>query len=331
MDTRERNSLAIARDAGNDMLGIGYEDRTNPDVPRISLALSTDNGASWKIQTVAADSGDQTFGYQSPSLAMNGGSIYLAFCHDYDGVRYVSGRTTDDPKTWKSQLVPPMAGFEFMGRVTNLALDSAGNPGVAFIGSGDNGLSEGFWRPGNATSVLAIDNHGKQTDDPDVKLAFFVTQPRLVLAGATDDNYFADYDHAIWVSSSSDGVTWSRPVNVPSDGNRDMTPPVSIASDSRGRTVLVTEDNGGNSGGVACGQPKLSRSSDLQRWTTCGLAGLGAPYFIASYPVTLFGGNDKLWVSFAQPDTSEGALPAGITVWREPDDWVFPALPPLAQ
>src|SRR2546423_946089 len=106
VDTRETNSLAIARDPGNDMLGIAFEDRTNTDVSRISLALSTDSGASWKIQTVAADSGDQTFGYQAPSLAMNSGSIYVVFVHDYDGVRYVTGKATDDPKTWRSQLVP---------------------------------------------------------------------------------------------------------------------------------------------------------------------------------------------------------------------------------
>jgi hypothetical protein len=161
-----------------------------------------------------------------------------------------------------------------------------------------------------------------------VKPTFFGVQPRLVFAGAGDENYFEDYDHAIWLSSSSDGVKWSRPVNIPSDGNRDMTPPVSIASDSRGRTVLVTEDNGGNFGGVACGQPKLSQSNELLRWTTCGLSTLGAPVFTAAHPVALFRGNDKLWVSFAQRDNNEEGLPTGVTVWREPPDWVFPPPPP---
>ena len=75
VDTREENALSIARDPSNEMLGIAYEDGTNPEVPRISLALSTDNGASWKIQTVAADSG-QAFEYQSPSLALNGAGLH---------------------------------------------------------------------------------------------------------------------------------------------------------------------------------------------------------------------------------------------------------------
>jgi hypothetical protein len=74
---------------------------------------------------------------------------------------------------------------------------------------------------------------------------------------------------------------------------------------------------------VSCGQPKLSRTTDLLRWTTCGLTTLGAPNFSATYPVVLFGDNDKLWVSFQQTDNSDD-LPVGITVWREPLDWVFP-------
>ena len=44
--------------------------------------------------------------------------------------------------------------------------------------------------------------------------------------------------------NNPDGVSWSKAVNIPSDGNRSMDPPVAIASDSRGRTVLVTENNG---------------------------------------------------------------------------------------
>jgi len=136
------------------VLGIAFEDHTNSDIPRISLALSADGGAGWKVQTVAADSGEPTFGYRSPSLAMRGGSVHMVFYHDYDGLRYVTGKATDDPKSWKSQLVPPPAGFESMRTVTSLALDSAGDPAVAFVANGDNGPAEGFWRPGNASSVF---------------------------------------------------------------------------------------------------------------------------------------------------------------------------------
>jgi len=316
------------RDPSNGTWGIAFEDRTDPDFSRIDLALSTDNGASWKTQIVATDVGGQSFNYQSPSLAMNAGNVYLVFYHDYEGLRYVTGKETDDPKNWKPQVVPPLAGYEEIGRVTGLALDSAGVPGIAFIGGGDNGLAEGFWRPGNASSVLAMDNRGYQTDDPDVKLTFFGTQPRLIFAGAADDNYYVDYSHTIWVTSSPDGgASWTKAVNIPSDGNRSMDPPVSIATGSQGQTVLVTYNNGGSLDEVTCGQPKLSRTTDMVRWTTCGLSTLGAPNFTATYPVVLFGGNDKLWVSFQMPNDFVD-LPIGITVWREPPAWVFPPPPP---
>ena len=324
VDYGSTHALSIARDSSNGMWGIAFENHTNPDFARIDLALSTDNGATWKTQTIATDVGGQAFEYQSPSIAMNGGNVYLVFYHAYEGLRYVTGKETDDPKTWKAQVVPPLAGYEEMGRVTALALDSAGVPGVAFSASGDNGPAEGFWRPGNGSSVLAIDNGGHGTDDPDVKLTFFGTQPRLIFAGADDDNYFADYSHTIWVTTSPDGgASWTKAVNVPSDGNRSMDPPISIAAGSQGQTVFVAYNNGGNQDGVTCGQPKLSRSTDLVSWTTCGLATLGTPNFTATYPVVLFGDNDKLWVSFQQTDNYD-ELPVGITVWREPPDWLFP-------
>jgi hypothetical protein len=106
-----------------------------------------------------------------------------------------------------------------------------------------------------------------------------------------------------------------------------MDPPVSIDTGSQGQTVLVTYNNGGNLDDVACGEPKLSRTTDMVRWTTCGLATYGAPKFSATFPVVLFGGNDKLWVSFQQFNDFVD-LPIGITVWREPPAWVFPPPPP---
>jgi hypothetical protein len=182
--------------------------------PPYGFNLAVAPPPNWKTQIVATDVGGQPFNYQSPSLAMNAGNVYLVFYHDYEGLRYVTGKETDDPKNWKSQVVPPLAGHEEVGRVTGLALDSAGVPGIAFVGGGDNGLAEGFWRPGNASSVLAMDNRGYQTDDPDVKLTFFGTQPRLIFSGVADDNYFADYSHTIWVTTSPDGgASWTKAVN----------------------------------------------------------------------------------------------------------------------
>src|SRR5205085_9429250 len=237
VNTGSAHALSIARDPSSGTWGIAFQDHTDPDFARIDVALSTDNGASWKSQIIATDVGGQSFEYESPSLAMNAGNVHLVFYHAYEGLRYVAGKETDDPKNWKSQTVPPLAGFEGIRAVTALALDSAGVPGIAFIGDGDDGPAVGFWRAGSVSSVLVMDNRGHQTDDPDVKLTYFGTQPRLIFAGAGDDNYFVDYSHTIWVTTSPDGgASWAKAVNIPSDGNRSMDPPVSIAAGSQGQT-----------------------------------------------------------------------------------------------
>jgi hypothetical protein len=139
VDTGSTHALSIARDPSNGMWGIAFQDHTDPDFTRIDLALSTDDGATWKKQTIATDVGEQSFEYQSPSLAMNAGNVYLVFYHAYEGLRYVTGKETDDPKTWKAQVVPPLAGHEEVQRVTSLAIDSEGVPGIAFGANGDNG------------------------------------------------------------------------------------------------------------------------------------------------------------------------------------------------
>jgi hypothetical protein len=86
----------------------------DPDFPRIDLALSTDNGATWQSQTIATDVGGQSFEYQSPSIAMNGGNVYMVFYHAYEGLRYVTGKETDDPKAWKAQVVPALRARPFL-------------------------------------------------------------------------------------------------------------------------------------------------------------------------------------------------------------------------
>jgi hypothetical protein len=240
----------------------------------------------------------------------------------------VAGKATDHPSNWKSTLIPTLPGYEYTAQRASLALDSKGNPAVAFILNGDNGSAEAFWRRGGNT-VLVADNGGYGTDDPDVRLFFFGTQPRVVYAGAMDDNYFADYDHALWlIASPDDGTTWGRRVNVPSDGNRDPTPPVDIAVGSKGQVAIVTGDNGGNPGGVACGDPKLAISADLLNWKTRGPSTLRSPEIFAYSPSVAFSGNDRLYVAFLEATTAENALTHGVTVWRQPPAWNSPPPPP---
>jgi hypothetical protein len=321
--------ISLAQDASNGAFAIAFQDESTPDVGSIKLALSTDAGATWKILKAASDDGQEA--YNRPSLAMAGGNLYLTFYHDQDGIRYVTGKQSDDPSKWTSTLVPLPGGYDYYERVSSLALDDKGVPAVAFVASSDTSLAEAFWRPGGS-SVLITDNHGYQTDDPDLRLTFFGNQPRVVFYGAVDDNFFADYDHTVWVVTSPDnGTTWSQPVNIASDLGTDLNSPFSIAMGPQGQAALAMESNGGN-GTHNCSQPKLAMSGDLVNWTTCGPETAGKVSIIAGQPQVFFSGNGKLILGFQQTYLDEdNPTPLGITVWRQPLPWAFPPPPPVEE
>jgi len=318
--------ISVAQDAGNGVFGIAFEDESDEQTGRMQFALSTDGGATWKTANVAVDDGTEE--YQRPSLAMAGGNVYLSFYHDFDGIRYVTGKQSDDPAKWTSTLVPLPGGYDSYERESSLALDARGVPAVAFWVSGDNGMGEAFWRPGGS-SILIYDNQGNNTDEPDIRLTFSGNQPRVAVYGYLDDNYYVDYDHTMWVITSPDnGTTWSRPVNIVSDLGTDLNGPMSIAAGPQGQSAIVMETNGGN-GTSNCSQPKLTMSGDQVNWTTCGTETAGKVSITAGSPNIYFSGNGRLFLAFQQTDSgNDNSAPLGILVWRQPPDWAFPPPPP---
>ncbi len=314
--------ISIAQDASNGVFGIAYEDETNPDTPTVSVALSSDGGLTWSIKSLTGD-GE---GYSRPTVALGSGNVYLSFYHDFDGTRFVNGAQSDDPANWNSTLVPIPAPYQYYTRFATLALDSNGNPAVAYIVDGENGEGEAFWRPGGQPVVIT-DNGGVQNDYPDIRLSFFGTTPRVVFDGYLFD-YYDDYDHDLWMlASPDDGTTWSSPVNIHSDGNRDLTGPIDMATGSQGQVAIVTQNNSGNLGNVACDSPKLAMSPDMVSWTTCGLSPIDSTSYSGLNPNVRFLGNDTLYVTF-RSDADGGDSPLGVILWRQPPDWVFPQLPP---
>ena len=306
-------NITLARDLSSNLLGAAYQ-VLQATGSKLIYASSSDNGATWKNQTVLASS---QYALVDPSLAMSGGQAYLGFHQEATGIVYAAGANTADPATWKTNKVPLPSGYTDYYRIVSVAVDSAGNPGVAFIGADANTNSELFWRPGMAASVVAATNNGKQNDDPDLKLAFAGTQPRLAFSGARDNNFFSDYDHSIWSMKSNDtGNSWAPSANVVSDGNTSIGGPLWIDVGSAGQGVIVTELDGGNEDRVKCGQPKISRSNDFLTWTTCAPGLLNQPSLAGGYPVVRFGANDKIWLSFQNQYKND--LAAGVVVWREP-------------
>ncbi len=307
--------ISIARDASTNRLGIAYPVVT-PSNYRIDLATSTDNGASWKTQQVMSANPQ----LMQPSLALAKGQAYLGLYHDTIGVQFLSGAETAAPATWRLQTAPIPSGFDnSANRSLSVATDSLGNPGIAYLAYNNATSAEVFWRPSSPASVKVADNNGQQTDDPDIQLTFVGTSPRIIFAGARDDNYFADYNHLLWsIKSTDNGDNWSAPVNIPSDGNRALTPPITVDTGSQGQVAVATEDNGGNSDNVKCGQPKIARSSDFVSWQTCGPAPADGPDIQAASPSIRFGANDRLWIAFQQTYDHSDLGNSGVYLWREP-------------
>jgi uncharacterized protein (TIGR03437 family) len=276
---------------------------------QVVIYTSTD-GVAWTKKTSYAQA-------SVPSVAMSGGTIHLAYLDNSAGLKYVTGKLSADPTTWQSRGEIRVPGVSpARGSTTpSIAVDSAGNPGIAWIAEnsiGDFNMYVMFWRPaGGAVPVKAYDSQGHGTDAPAVKLVFSGTNPRILGALMRGDAEFGVTLRA--VKSDDGGATWKAPVVIPPDGHSSTDYPFDLAVDSQGRGIIAFGQNGG-SGDAVCGNPKIARSNDFVTWKTCDVVNdvkITGNYSV--YPGSVqavFGGNDKVYLMWWDDD--------GIDLYREP-------------
>jgi len=313
--------LALAYDASNGRFGIAYESY-NDNI--LWFATSSDAGATWTKQQAFVPSSTNTLG-AGAALKMAAGQVHLLVSETSKGIWYFTGSETAAASTWTKQISTTSGSVVGFKANYDLALDSAGKPGVVFcfqLASGNWNVL--FWRPPATTDTqVTTSNSFPGNDTTDAKLAFFGTNPRVLVQMARDSQA-QNNQHLLWLVASSDGgATWATPVALPNDGDRTLIAPVTLAVDAQGGVSVSADDNGGTFNGVKCGWPKLMRSKDLLNWTACNPGNSPAPDFDDQYPSAAYAGNGKLYLAF-QNYGGEFLNPlvedlpfTGVMLWRE--------------
>jgi uncharacterized protein (TIGR03437 family) len=284
----------------------------------VMVWASTDGGATW---TKKRTFGNGSASWNGPSLALAGGNIHLAVLDDNGkALHYFTGKLSADGTTWTDKTAPKVSGLtQNSGQSSSLAVDSAGNPAVAYWATQNNTYNAVllFWKPaGSAAPVKVMDSQNNGEDDPNVKLLFFNLNPRVLVHLQRNDGDFGVGLH--FGRSDDGGLTWQTPILIPPDGNSSTDYPFDLALDSQGNAAAAFGENSG-SGDATCGNPKLSRSTDLVHWTTCAIAPLNVTGDFGPFPGSIqlaFGGNDKLYLLWwEQGDTQANT---GVLMYHEP-------------
>ena len=305
--------LSMARDSSNNTIGIAFQAIAANGANSLHLAVSVDNGATFKDQVVLASPQSALL---APALAMAGGKVFLTFYQENTGLLYYTGNAADAPSKWTSLTAPVPSGYSLGIPVSSLALDSAGVPAVVYLAVPDRAYNYLmlFWRPGAKAANAISDTNNLDNSGADIKLAFYGTEARVVFQGAlNNDDYFNNYI-SLFTTYSKDGVTWAQLSKVPPDNHNSFDPPVSVAVGSKGQSLISAQSNGGQ-GDNACGQPKLARSADFIKWTTCAPAPAGMPSFGAQSPQVVVGPDDRATLVFQVPAGND--LTYGVVIWRE--------------
>jgi uncharacterized protein (TIGR03437 family) len=313
--TSFRTVSSLAYDASTGAFALACETNGGESVV---VMVSTDGGTTWSQKAVFKTTDLSTLG---PSLALAGGNIYLAYVLDTEGLKYVTGKLSDNATNWQTKSAPQPTGTDIAdyGASPSLALDSAGNPGIAYWAgdlSNDYNRILLFWKPASgAAPVRALDTQNQESDVA-VKLAYYNLNPRIAVYALRLDS---DYSLGLhFVRSDDGGISWQKVVLIPSDIGSSTDFPFDLALDSKGEGAIAFGRNTG-SGQDVCGNPKLSRSTDLVTWTTCAIADVSVTGQFGPYPGAIqlaYGGNDKLFLLWwEQGDTQANA---GVLMYREP-------------
>lgn len=307
--------VSIARDEDTARIGIAYV-REMDNVVR--YAWSDDEGANFSLQNVSTVPSAALV--SNPSLAMKGDTAMIAYVH---GSELVYSKRTGSG-TWSQDTAPSTIALQ---DPVSLALDSDGQPGIAFFKDALGGFAElVFWRPGSPVRTIATSGAvDVSTADkrPSVTLTFVGNVPHVAYhLRNVEPDPVSDQTPELFYAKATDssGASWSTPVGMPRNGNgvtyhsTRYYQGVTVEASGRTRVAGYFAANGAL---TMCGGPKLSKSDDGATFTTCSPT---------SSPIQ-FGGEwlslwqhapGKLTLIFHYDNRANANLKPGVVMWREP-------------
>jgi uncharacterized protein (TIGR03437 family) len=307
--------IALAFDSSTNRFGVAYVSE-NDNAVRVSF--SSDGGQTWGTPLVTQTQGS-TLGMGGVAFKMANGQFYLMYSLDPGGSWLVSDPQTEKAFSGKAQNTAPLSND--WSNVFDVAVDSSGQPAVAYAYHDNNTGSDivNFWRPTSpptTTRVTTSNGFNNMIGAPDLRLVFDGKNPRIF----TYLQRSSTAGTSLWLLSSNDGgSTWGAPMQMPSDGDAGLQALITLAVGPQGQITTSASSNGGTASTMKCGFPKLSRSSDLTNWTTCGPGNGVAPMNLNYYPSAAYASNGKLYLAFQVPNSSNNmdlAFP-GVWLWRE--------------
>ncbi len=313
ISTNFHQPLSLGFDATSKTWGIATED----DGANLRVYTSAD-GASWSLKkTYTASVGP----WQGPSMVLAGGNLYLAAQQDNAGIQYITGKLSD-PGTWTTRTSPAVSGVGLAqsGVGPSLAIDQSGNPGIAYWCSPKSGNNETllYWRPASTNAPVKITDSQNQQSNYAVKMLYYNLNPRVAFYAIRQDST-VNLDGIHFVRSDDGGATWTLPVvQIPPDGGASTDYPFDLALNSKGSGMIVFGENSGD-GTSKCGAPQISRSSDLNTWTTCSPVSSFGDYGANPQGINAaFQGNDKAYIFWWNPGTDPATT--GVVMYREKPD-----------
>jgi hypothetical protein len=301
--------VSLAHDARTGAFGITWVEFGSHGV---DLALSLDGGVTWTVKKVLTDIQELA----GPTLAFAAGKAHLALQQvSRNNIRYMTGNVEEDPSQWSSSFAPLPPDANGVLRASSLALDSNGAPAIAYWARPIKGKvwTLVLWRPATNQSGKVIDS-GTAGYDPDgVLLAFAGLQPRFFIDARLDQSGGPTH---LSLFSNDEGATWSRPAPIPDDGNERMSGFMTAAVGPNGSAAFAGDVVGGNTTGMKCAWPKLSRTNDLRSWTTCTPQGGPQSVTRTRWGSVSFAPSGMLYLIFQNRlMTPTQPFPAGLLIW----------------